>query len=405
MKVLIVAYKIEKDKGSEDGPSYNVIQRLLRLGFEITLVTRSNNVDLLRNDRLYRGVKLIGVDVPKWLSFYKKKGRGIIAYYYIWQIIVGRLVKKLQEVEEFDVIHQFNFHADWSPHFLSNPNGLMIWGPIMHHDPVPFAFIRTNKLRGVFGEIVKQVVKNAFWRFDPFLKSAADRTNVILYANSKVARPFLKHKRKIQFMPVASSIESLRSPPGVSERFRILSVGRLVALKGFELTVDAFANFVKRFPSADAELTIVGSGELEFAMKRKVDAFSLEDRVRFVPWVRQEELAEYYKGSSVFLYPSFESQGLVVAEAMGASLPIICLDNTGPSFLCGDAGLKIPISSYGDTVEKLAEALGVIFQEYSYNRSNSAYTKRCERSEEIYKSRLDWDVMAEKLAGIYENQR
>lgn len=94
MNVLWIAYKIEKNKGSEDGMAYHLVPQLRDKGMAITLVSRRNNIEKLRHDPQYDGIEMIGIDVPRWLSWFKKGNRGIIAYYYLWQICVGLLVRR-----------------------------------------------------------------------------------------------------------------------------------------------------------------------------------------------------------------------------------------------------------------------------------------------------------------------
>ena len=112
------------------------------------------------------------------MSFYKYRGRGIILYYYFWQIFVGLRVRKLQNLSHYDVIHLFNFHTDWAPHFLFKKTGKekLVWGPIAHHKPVPLEFLRfRGGILYALKEWTKQAVKHLFW-LNPFLKWASGST-------------------------------------------------------------------------------------------------------------------------------------------------------------------------------------------------------------------------------------
>ena len=49
MRLLLIAYKIEKDKGSEDGTGYHIAGLLGEKLQEITLITRGNNIPKLKD--------------------------------------------------------------------------------------------------------------------------------------------------------------------------------------------------------------------------------------------------------------------------------------------------------------------------------------------------------------------
>src|SRR5438094_9792809 len=111
LRVLLVSYKIRAGKGSEDGSGYHIAAELARRGCDVTLISRVDNIDLLRHDPNFADISLVGVDVPRNLGFFKQGGRGIILYYYLWQIAVGGRALQLDREEPFDVAHQRNFDA------------------------------------------------------------------------------------------------------------------------------------------------------------------------------------------------------------------------------------------------------------------------------------------------------
>lgn len=402
MKILIVCYKIEGGKGSEDGSGYNIVKRLIDLGFDVTVVSRVNNVNLLKLDPNFGKASLIGVDVPKYLGFYKKGGRGIILYYYIWQVLVGMKVRALQITNNYDVVHQLNFHTDWAPHFLSNPNGRLVWGPMSHHKKVPDDFLINNKIMAALGERIKISVKKLFWNFDPFLKSAINRTDLILYADRDMAPCFKKNEKKVKFQTYASTIPALKIAPRRNNTFDVLIVGRLVSLKGFDAAMDAYVKFMAQYPKIKSTFTVIGSGPLVEHLKAKAVMCGILDNTRFVNWVDQVKLRKHYEEASVFLYPSFEAQGLVVAEAMGASLPVVCLSDTGPSFIAERSGLVVERTApYGTIVNKLAESLGIVYEEYIEDAVHGKYMQRCKAARDEYDNKLDWDIVAKNFASDY----
>lgn len=407
MKALIVCYKIERGKGSEDASGYHLVSEIARSGIQVTLLTRQNNIDKLQEDPAFSEVELVPVEVPRALSFYKRKGRGIILYYYLWQIFAGLKARTLQQERPFDVLHQLNFHADWAPHFLRKRGSSaqrLVWGPIAHHPRVPAAFLpRQGFARYLTGEWIRWLVKQVFWHLDPFLRAAIASTDVVLYASDQIAPPYLRYPERVRLRPYAASAPSLHCDPAGKAPFRVLSVGRLVPLKGFLLSVEAFAAFLRTLPGDDPEirLTLIGEGPLHGPLLERASKLGVDGRIEVVGPMTQDELAGYYRNASVFLFPSFEGQGLVVAEALSASLPVICLSDTGPAFLAGDAALSASGSRPVEVSAELASRIGELYREF-IQPGQADYLARAIKARERYRTYLHWDVITREIITAYQ---
>ena len=397
LRVLLVAYKIRRSTGSEDGSGYHIASELIRRGTQVTLVTRTNNVPPLRNDPAFEGAELIGIDVPRPLGSFKRGGRGIVLYYYLWQLTVGRTVRKLVRNRRFDVLHQLNFHTDWAPHFLWGNGVPVVWGPIAHHRRAPSNFFVESDRLGRAKEGARFAVKQAFWHLDPFLRRAARETRAVLYANDDVAPPFASAVPQPRLRPYAGSFSSGDPSPTdrASDLFLVLFVGRFVALKGLLPAVEGFAAFAHSVDStARFELRVVGAGAQEDAARRLASELGVNTHVRFEPWLPQDALRARYDWASVFLYPSVEAQGLVVAEALAAGLPTITLAGTGPSVLAGTTGWQV---ASDDVDEGLRRAL---LQAYDEWRDGSLERRRKD-ARQRYLEVLDWPRIADDIQAVY----
>lgn len=401
-RILLICYKIAAGTGSEDGAGYHIARGLAERASHLTLVSRVNNIEQLRSDPRFADVELIGIDVPAWLRFYKKGPRGVILYYYIWQVLVGRQVRRLHATRRFDVIHQLNFHADWAPHFLPSQATRLIWGPIAHHRVVPASFLPHRSLRQLLWEAMKFVGKQTFWRVDPFLRRAARNSDVILYANRDLAPAFRRHMNKIRIRPYAGSFASPSWTSRTGCDFSVLSVGRLVPLKGFPATIEAFADFYRKVHEGERVfLTIVGSGQLEGSLRNLAERLAISHVTQFVAWMNQQALLRLYQKATVFVYPSFEAQGLVVAEAMASGLPVVCLAGTGPAELVGDSGMVIPRGTRAEVVDDLTRALLAIHDDFRTDARGGRYSLRSKAMQKRYLEYLDWPVIARDIADAY----
>lgn len=109
---------------------------------------------------------------------------------------------------------------------------------------------------------------------------------------------------------------------------RVLSVGRLVAKKGFATLIEACGLLAAR--GVDFRLDIIGDGPLAPTLRDQVAARGLDDRVAFHRARPQPELVEFYRRAAVFaLAPAVQADGdrdgvpNVILEAMACGVPVV----------------------------------------------------------------------------------
>ncbi|MGH7557123.1 MAG: glycosyltransferase family 4 protein [Gemmatimonadota bacterium] len=190
--------------------------------------------------------------------------------------------------------------------------------------------------------------------------NAADRVVAISSDTKTRAERFYRIRAPIRvinygFTPAAGSSdgeEPVELPEG--DRFRLISVGRLVARKGFDHLLRAMS----RLPE-DVELLLVGDGPLEPELRALARAEGVEERVRFLGYRTREAIHALLRHADCYVLSSLhEGLGIVVQEAMDAGLPVVATDNGGQVDLIRSRrnGLLVPP---GDPVA-LAEAIRVV---------------------------------------------
>jgi 1,2-diacylglycerol 3-alpha-glucosyltransferase len=120
---------------------------------------------------------------------------------------------------------------------------------------------------------------------------------------------------------------ALRDKLGIDpEAPLLLLVSRLAQEKNVPLALESLAELRQRLP--DAQMLLVGSGPLENQLKAQVREMGLGAAVHFVGLVQHAEIPAFYAAADAFVFPSVtETQGLVLAEAFAAGLPVVALDN------------------------------------------------------------------------------
>lgn len=99
---------------------------------------------------------------------------------------------------------------------------------------------------------------------------------------------------------------------------RILHVGRISFEKEIDMAIRAMTDI-------DAELIIVGNGPQKKELEELVMNLKLEDKVKFLGFVPDEDLPYAYANANMLISCSaFETQGLSVLEAMSSGLPCVC---------------------------------------------------------------------------------
>ena len=106
----------------------------------------------------------------------------------------------------------------------------------------------------------------------------------------------------------------------------LLAVGRLSPEKGFDLLIEALAQVRERFQ--DADLTIVGSGREEPALKKLCCSLGLANVVRFAG--RIDQPYSFFAGATLFVLSSrYEGMPNALLEAAAAGLPLVATPASG----------------------------------------------------------------------------
>jgi glycosyltransferase involved in cell wall biosynthesis len=115
---------------------------------------------------------------------------------------------------------------------------------------------------------------------------------------------------------------------------RIVTVGRLVAFKGFEQLIDACAELGRR--GVDFICEIIGDGPLRENLQEEVNKLSLSSRVTLPGSLSQGAVFEKLQAADIFALPSItDRQGAsdvfptVIMEAMSAARPVVSTQLAG----------------------------------------------------------------------------
>ncbi len=401
-KVLLSAYACEPNRGSEPGVGWNWVMQIARF-HEVWVITRANNRQVIEKELAVNplpNAHFIYYDLPAWLKWFKKGNRGVHWYYYFWQIGIYRLARQLNRRESFDIAQHVTFVNYWMPSFLALLPLKFIWGPVGGGDGTPKAFLKSLSLRGRIYERTRNVVTRLF-EFDPFVRLAAHKAAVCLAVTPKTAERLGK---------IGASRVKLLSQVGLSSQeisilrqvknghvhpFRVVSIGNLLHLKGFHLGMAAFAKYLAA--GGDGEYWLIGDGPEKKNLEKIALANGIEDKVKFWGKLPRQKVLTRLGESTVLLYPSLhDSGGVACAEAMGAGLPLICLNLGGPAMqVTPESGFAIEAISQAQVIEGLSDAL------LHLSREKKLLKDMGKAAQERVRSHFSWESKGDFINTLY----
>lgn len=171
------------------------------------------------------------------------------------------------------------------------------------------------------------------------------------YAVSSVS--LAKHTEKIRIVPIGTRAPRELNPelsPMWADRLvnkrLVLSVGRLVPYKGFDVLIAAAA----RLPENTA-VVIVGGGPLENELRARIETAGLNDRVYLAGKLDDATLDALFRHACVYCMPSRERSeafGVVLLEAMAHGIPIVATEIPGSGVPWVNqhecSGLNVPVN-------------------------------------------------------------
>jgi glycosyltransferase involved in cell wall biosynthesis len=131
---------------------------------------------------------------------------------------------------------------------------------------------------------------------------------------------------RIEVLPPATQAPVAEVTASFSERNRIVYAGQVIRGKGVDVLLESLAQVRTPF-----ECFILGDGNHRAHCEALSHRLNIADRVRFLGFLPQEQLAEHYAGGSLAVMSSVwpEPFGAVGLEAMRYGLPVVGFDAGG----------------------------------------------------------------------------
>ena len=312
-----------------------------------------------------------------------------LAYHRQLYLPRGLWMHARHHIRDFDLVH---LHAH--RHMLNS-----IVGAVLRRAGIPYVFSGHGTVQPVERYLrIKRVVDTFGGRA---LLQRADAC--VAVANAEVAhyRALGVDVQRVQVIPNGLRLDDYVSIPArgtfraqhaLGDAPFVLFVGKITPRKGVDILVQALARL-----RADVQLVIAGPFMMPDAPIRElVQRLGLEQRVRFVGLLSDEQKRAAYADAEVVAYPSVhEIFGLVPFEALLCGTPVVVCDDSGCGEVLGAAGAALLVP-YGD-VQALGEALQRLLDDPASGRATVA------RGRDYIEGHLGWERIAERTAALYRD--
>lgn len=212
------------------------------------------------------------------------------------------------------------------------------------------------------------------WRF----RRGLERADRVIAVSGATRRDVLNlmnlppdHVRQIYnaidpgFLPIETDDRKRRA---VLERYQIqypylLYAGSVNPRKNVARIVEALAllrqDLVDHPKYKDLRLVIIGDQISKYpALRRAVHQSRVTDAVRFLGFVKREELKVFYQGAEAFVFPSlYEGFGLPPLEAMALGTPVVSSGVSALPEVVGDAAMIVKPENVFDIARGIREVL------------------------------------------------
>ena len=186
-----------------------------------------------------------------------------------------------------------------------------------------------------FGSIPNGFLKKYYWFYKIFTPISARNSKKIItvseYSKNRIIENLHQNESDIEVVYNAVTHNTITVP---DKQKYILSVGSLDPRKNLKRLINSF----KTWNQPEYELLLIGGRQNSFANLK----LSADNRIRFLGYLSDDELHQYYLNAEIFIYPSlYEGFGIPPLEAMACGTPVIASNTTGIPEASGEAAYYV----------------------------------------------------------------
>jgi glycosyltransferase involved in cell wall biosynthesis len=297
-----------------------------------------------------------------------------------------RIVKKFK----IDVInvHDVNSPGNWARYFQQLKNSTPVIGTPHGEDINRYPALKYGRrLDTKIDKIIQRNIKS-FTLLTAVSQSIRNELVKILGKEAVIKN--IPNGIWTSHFKITADRSIIRKKYGIpNDSIALISVGRNVPVKGFELGVRAVAKLV----NSGCNISYILVGRDMHLIKEKAKELGISDMVIAPGELNYEDVAALYHASDIYVSTShIESFGITTLEAMCSGLPCVVTDVPGNrDLVSSEYGMLVPPES----VDELAGAIGNLMNDPLYRKSLGEKARLKAQS-------FDWMKIAASYVDAYE---
>lgn len=406
-EILISAYAISPYLGSEYGVGWNFVSKLSEF-YNITVLYGTSGEKMGNNAGIkyylkknkQSSVRFIFVKPSKLVEFFDLLNHKVsplfFAFaYYLWQLQVFGIAKKLTSEKKFELIHQLNTIGFRQPGFLWKLNIPFVWGPVGGSSNLHKNFLWSLSSGNLVRNVIRNVTNIYFLKFSSRIKSTIDAASAIFVATTADKHNFIKYfKIDLPVIRENSIIKYAAEIKKINEAITFVWVGTLDERKALHFLLEALSRLTTSKPWV---LNVVGDGPIRHRLYDSSIRLGISSKIIWHGDVSHNAVISIMKKSDVNVITSImDSNPTVLLEAFEVGIPTIALDHFGMKDLIDEeVGFKIPVTYINEIINVLSLNLNFCIE--NHNHVEALKINIINRQKYLH-----WDCSIKKVCEIYE---
>ena len=377
--IALITYDISPYRGSEASVSWNYVWNMRHTNKLIVIYGKGKdeierfivengsveNVEFINNPVETVTGKGIMMDIKYNLAYRR------------WHLKTYEMVNKMVDEGRVDLIHYLNPIGFKEPGFLWKITKVpYVWGPIQGVENRPFELYHALSVKGKCNALVRRIVHNGLFILMPRLKKALDRVDVVFAATPNTVKNLKRwyHKDSI-YLPENGIMKMERTTPVMYDGgvLRLIWIGGICERKALVILLDALA----KVGGHNWHLDVLGDGDQKEKLQKRFS--HLNNHITWHGMVDRASVQEVLFQSHLHVISSLgEGNTTILWEAFGKAIPTLTLDHCGMAgVVCEKCGIKIPIHSYNQVVEEIADIINGVLHNPNTIEQLSVGTIEC----------------------------
>lgn len=409
LNVLINAYAVSPDWGSELGMGWNWIINIARYCncFIITEGEYRKEIEKALLSLPQRGnihFHYLPVQPEVRRMFYNQGDWRFYHYYAKWEKKALEKAREICRENRIDIIHKLNLVGFREPGELWKISGIpYVWGPISGYSETNPEFFKDAGVGTRIKNSLKNQINKLQLRYSRKIRKAIEHSDALITIQSQKNDPIKTlFGKECHIIPETGITSECVAIEDINRRYdretlEILWVGRFLNTKKLDIALHTIAKLKNR---DHVRLHIVGYGygNEETAYRNMAAALGIESNCIWHGKIENSQVHRLMRECDIFFFTSiYEATSTVVLEAIQNRIPIVCHDTCGFGDIVNDTiGRKIALRSPRESVDDFAKIIDSLYND----RTTLKNMLPC--FDNISKE-LTYEHKAERLHRIYQD--